>query len=502
MKTSFRFLFVAVGFVFLVLSGCGWIFPDPEPDPIMLQPDINLRVEDRALPSGGIYDFGKVAVGTSSTATFVVENVGEGVLKLETGTLIITVRGVGDLSYFMMTNPAATSIQPNDSTTFFVSFAPETEGFFSMELSLVSNDPDDGNYAFVVRGGNAEPEPEPYSGPWALPDGFYYTRKMDSDESGNLYVQGVLEGEQSLFVMKFDSSGAVVWKNEMNVSPASAMAYGLVVSTDGTAVYRGYLLRIDIITAEPHVERLDSATGERVWDVLSSNPAFLALDPTDSRLYVLSYMGDGRRYDTADGSVLGEWGGTERNVDSVATDGSYFYYSGRVYSPSADWPVWVRRSYDLETYEWFWNPWEEGFVNEPPQGGKMVLGNGMLYGATNEGVNCYSTAEGDRLWFLPVNLMEGMQYTYQYTGVAAGDGTAAYVLYRAVRYSSSSLLEIVEKRNRLLKISGGEVVWGTEVGNLNDAVAAVVHATRDTIFVAISEGDRVKRFSTLDGSEF
>ena len=248
--------------------------------------------------------------------------------------------------------------------------------------------------------------------------------------------------------------------------------------------------------------RLDSATGERVWDVLSSNPAFLALDPTDSRLYVLSYMGDGRRYDTADGSVLGEWGGTERNVDSVATDGSYFYYSGRVYSPSADWPVWVRRSYDLETYEWFWNPWEEGFVNEPPQGGKMVLGNGMLYGATNEGVNCYSTAEGDRLWFLPVNLMEGMQYTYQYTGVAAGDGTAAYVLYRAVRYSSSSLLEIVEKRNRLLKISGGEVVWGTEVGNLNDAVAAVVHATRDTIFVAISEGDRVKRFSTLDGSEF
>ena len=60
----------------------------------------------------------------------------------------------------------------------------------------------------------------------------------------------------------------------------------------------------------------------------------------------------------------------------------------------------------------------------------------------------------------------------------------------------------MEKRNRLLKISGGEVVWGTEVGNLNDAVAAVVHATRDTIFVAISEGDRVKRFSTLDGSEF
>jgi len=480
MKTSFRFLFVALGF--LVLVGCSWFLPEPEPGP-GLYPDIAVYVNvgAREILSGSTYDFGNVPVGESVIARFTVANVGDKVLHMETGVP----RTLNPLGVFVVTSLLVNSLPSQEEAPFSIIFTPVGYGPVSITVSIPNNDPDENSYMFTVVGIGVEPV--------EMPGAIDRITAIDSDDAGNVYVSWRTVNSY-IQVTKFSgSSTSVVWMNTLGVG-SEGLATGFVVSDDGTSVYRGYILKF-YSTPEPHIERLDAVTGERVWIVASpGSPSFL--DESGSYFYAVG-NGHGARYSTDDGSAAGTWNGTERSVDSFVAGDSYFYYSGEVFSLFEVWPVWVRRSYDLTTtYDWFWNPWEEGFVNDPPHGGEMAPGNDALFGATREGVNYYTLTDGSRMWFLPLDFTVGWQYADQSMMAAASDGESLYLFYYATKFTSGDWGEVAERHSHLLKVSSdGEVVWQRELfGEIGNSI--VLHTAGDILFVGAKS---LMRFNAATG---
>jgi len=98
------------------------------------------------LDNTGTYDFGVVNAGTSQTATFTIENNGNGVLSL-TDLVKVDVTGTG----FTLTTDAPATIAAGGSGTFQVTFTPENSGSFSGTVSI-ANDADENPYNFSISG--------------------------------------------------------------------------------------------------------------------------------------------------------------------------------------------------------------------------------------------------------------------------------------------------------------------------------------------------------------
>ncbi len=91
-------------------------------------------------------DFGNVIVGGSAERIFTISNTGNGDLEL-TGTPYVSVTGEG---FSIQTQPAST-IAPENSTTFVVSFNPMSSGDATGTISITSNDPDENAFSFFIQ---------------------------------------------------------------------------------------------------------------------------------------------------------------------------------------------------------------------------------------------------------------------------------------------------------------------------------------------------------------
>jgi hypothetical protein len=124
-------------------------------------PDINVKQGLNDLPDGlGIYDFGYVQSGTSSSPVpFTIENKGTATLDISSVTLTF-----GDPLQFVIDTspPMEFSILSGSSTTFFITFAPNLiEEYKSATVTVDNNDPDESMYTFLVEGwGVATPVPD------------------------------------------------------------------------------------------------------------------------------------------------------------------------------------------------------------------------------------------------------------------------------------------------------------------------------------------------------
>jgi len=111
-------------------------------------PEINVKQNTTTiLDNTGTYNFGNVNAGTPQTVTFTVENTGTDVLNL-TGTPKVVVSGTG----FTLDTDAAATVSAAGTTTFKVTFTPNTCGAFSGTISIANDDTDENPYNFAITG--------------------------------------------------------------------------------------------------------------------------------------------------------------------------------------------------------------------------------------------------------------------------------------------------------------------------------------------------------------
>lgn len=107
------------------------------------------------LTSGsGTYDFGAVAVTTSSTlVNFDINNLGSANLVL-TGVPIVQLSGL-DAGEFSVTQPLSATVVGGNNESFELSFSPTSAGSETATVTVASNDVDEGSYTFTLTGSGA-----------------------------------------------------------------------------------------------------------------------------------------------------------------------------------------------------------------------------------------------------------------------------------------------------------------------------------------------------------
>lgn len=113
-------------------------------------PEIHLKQGTMPVTKGSTYDFETIDVGTSTTVTFTVENLGVEDLLL-TGNPIIQLLGT-HVPDFSVTSPTISTLLPGTLTTFNVTFTPTAPGIRTAIISIANNDSDENPYTFTVTG--------------------------------------------------------------------------------------------------------------------------------------------------------------------------------------------------------------------------------------------------------------------------------------------------------------------------------------------------------------
>jgi hypothetical protein len=115
-------------------------------------PEINVQQGGTSLPAGtGSYDFGNIAVGSSSASiTFTVENLGTMNLDLS-GTPRVAMGGTNPTMFTVEIQPGS-PVLPSGSTTFTIIFHPTGNGAKKATVTIPSNDADENPYTFEVKG--------------------------------------------------------------------------------------------------------------------------------------------------------------------------------------------------------------------------------------------------------------------------------------------------------------------------------------------------------------
>jgi uncharacterized delta-60 repeat protein len=103
-------------------------------------------------------DFGNAAVsGGSVTRTYTLENSGTDVLFLN-GTPRVSLSGGQAADFTVTVQPSVSSIVPNGSTTFQITFDPSAAGLRSTTVSIANSDGDENPYNFTILGTGTLPE--------------------------------------------------------------------------------------------------------------------------------------------------------------------------------------------------------------------------------------------------------------------------------------------------------------------------------------------------------
>jgi hypothetical protein len=107
----------------------------------MLHPQIELRDGAEICADPHTHAFSDQLIWTQSTGkTFQINNVGEGVLNISG----IALTDAAEPDNFTYDGPASAKILPGESTTFSVSYFPQTTGSHTATVSITSDDPDAG----------------------------------------------------------------------------------------------------------------------------------------------------------------------------------------------------------------------------------------------------------------------------------------------------------------------------------------------------------------------
>ena len=135
-------------------------------------------------------DFGSAVIGgASAQATFTIENTGDETLVFsETDPVEITGTNAGDFS--VISQPAS-SINGRQSDTFTVEFSPQDTGPREATVRILSNDTDESEFTFAIRGfGNEPQEISVLGNSISITDGDTTPSISDGTDFGNAEIGG------------------------------------------------------------------------------------------------------------------------------------------------------------------------------------------------------------------------------------------------------------------------------------------------------------------------
>jgi hypothetical protein len=114
-------------------------------------PEINVTHNNLSIPSGTTnpvyYDLGSSPFGLETTATFTIENLGDGNLLLNGSPVTIT--GFPDFKFRVSAQPNS-PIVPGDVSTFTIAWTPSTTDSQTATISIENNDSDEPSYTFNI----------------------------------------------------------------------------------------------------------------------------------------------------------------------------------------------------------------------------------------------------------------------------------------------------------------------------------------------------------------
>lgn len=115
------------------------------------KPAINIQQGTTIIPNGaGSYDYGNVSPGSSSYATFTIQNTGTLNLNL-TGSPKVQLSGA-DASCFSVTTQPSSPVAANASTTFTIKFTPAGSGAKTAIVNIANDDTANDPYTFTITG--------------------------------------------------------------------------------------------------------------------------------------------------------------------------------------------------------------------------------------------------------------------------------------------------------------------------------------------------------------
>ncbi|MGV9004179.1 choice-of-anchor D domain-containing protein [Flavobacterium sp.] len=108
--------------------------------------EINIKQGATSIASGGTHNFGSIAVGSNSSVTFTIENLGNANLLLYSNTVVA--------APFSLTTPLTYTVTISNAgtATFTIQFAPTTAGPFTGSISFANNDSDENPYIINFTG--------------------------------------------------------------------------------------------------------------------------------------------------------------------------------------------------------------------------------------------------------------------------------------------------------------------------------------------------------------
>ncbi len=162
--------------------------------------EIGVSGNSGSLVDAGSESFGNQAVGIGKKLTFTINNEATGDAANLTG-LSITKSGL-DASAFVVGALGATSLAPENSTTFRVTFTPASATVHSAAIHILSNDADESPFDINLTGtGLANSDTDPGSDAWETANGFSPTvdgdvMTLDSDGDGSPDVWEMYQGTE------------------------------------------------------------------------------------------------------------------------------------------------------------------------------------------------------------------------------------------------------------------------------------------------------------------
>ncbi|WP_298364983.1 choice-of-anchor D domain-containing protein [uncultured Lutibacter sp.] len=127
----------------------------PQPEIYVTGNGVEIADGETATSLGDHTSFGDVNNGGSLTRTYTVKNTGS--LNLTIGE---NVSLTNDTEFKVTTQPGPTTLAPNETTTFSITFTPSSVTSFSDVVSLSNNDSDEGpDYTFNISGNGINEDP-------------------------------------------------------------------------------------------------------------------------------------------------------------------------------------------------------------------------------------------------------------------------------------------------------------------------------------------------------